>query len=158
MQKITPFLWYDNDAEEALNFYTSIFKNAKIGNIQRYGKGSPMPEGLLFTATFQLEGEEFMAMNAGPHFKFTEAVSLFVKCKDQAEVDFFWDKFISHGGQESMCGWLKDKYGLSWQIVPDRLGELLWSKDPAKSGRAMQAMFKMKKIDVAALEKAYNGE
>ena len=158
MQKITTFLWYDNNAEEALNFYTSIFKNAKIGKIQRYGKGAPMPEGLFFTASFELEGQEFMAMNAGPHFKFTEAISLMVKCKDQAEVDFFWEAFISQGGQESQCGWLKDKYGLSWQIIPDGLWETVWGKDAAGAGRAMQAMMQMKKIDVAKLEKAYKGE
>ncbi|MBK7873075.1 MAG: VOC family protein [Saprospiraceae bacterium] len=147
MQKITPFLWFDNNAEEAMNFYTSIFKNAKIGNVMRH-------EGKVMTATFELEGQEFMVLNAGPQFKFTEAISFFVKCENQEEVDYFWNKLTADGGEESMCGWLKDKYGLSWQIIPNILGELLQNQDPAKAGRAMQAMLQMRKIDIAKLKEA----
>ena len=153
MQKITPFLWFDNNAEEALNFYTSIFKNSKVKNISRLGEG-----GSIVMATFELEGQEFMALNAGPQFKFNEAVSFFVKCKTQEEVDYFWGKLIEGGGQESMCGWLKDKFGLSWQIVPNALGELMGDKDPVKAQRVMQAMLKMRKIDVKLLQDAYNGQ
>lgn len=147
MQKITPFLWFDNNAEEAMNFYTSIFKNAKIGNVMRH-------EGKVMTATFELEGQEFMVLNAGPQFKFTEAISFFVKCENQEEVDYFWNKLTADGGEESMCGWLKDKYGLSWQIIPNILGQLLQNQDPAKAGRAMQAMLQMRKIDIAKLKEA----
>ncbi|MEP7259394.1 MAG: VOC family protein [Flavitalea sp.] len=147
MQKITPFLWFDNNAEEAMNFYTSIFKSAKIGNISRIGGGQ------LMTATFYLEGQEFMVLNGGPMFHFTEAISLFVKCETQEEVDHFWEK-LSEGGEKSRCGWLKDKYGLSWQIVPNILGELLNSKDTGVSGKVMQAMLKMSKLDIAELKAA----
>jgi predicted 3-demethylubiquinone-9 3-methyltransferase (glyoxalase superfamily) len=157
MQKIVPFLWFDNNGEEALNLYTSLFPDARIGTIQRYGKGAPMPEGTMFTATFYLAGQEFMAINGGPMFHFTEAVSLFVKCADQAEIDHYWNKFLESGGQEQMCGWLKDKYGLSWQIIPENLGDLLYSTDPQASQRAMQAMLQMKRLDIAALVAAAKG-
>lgn len=155
-QKITPFLWFDDNAEEALNFYTSIFKNSKIVNQHRWGDGGPVPKGTLMTATFQLEGQEFMALNAGPVFKFTEAISFFVKCETQEEVDEFWEKLTEGGGKESQCGWLKDKYGLSWQIIPNILGELLYDKDPKKANNVMQAMLKMKKIDIKTLQQAYD--
>ncbi|MGZ5188767.1 MAG: VOC family protein [Bacteroidia bacterium] len=152
MQKITPFLWFDNNCEEAMNFYTSVFKNSKIHNIQRG------PDGKAFTGTFNLDGQEFMALNAGPTFKFNEAVSFFVNCKDQEEVDYYWDKLTADGGEESRCGWLKDKFGLSWQIVPEALGRYLSDPDPKKANNAMQAMLKMNKIIVADLENAYNQE
>ena len=157
MQKITPFLWFDNQAEEAVKFYTSIFKNSKIGNIARYGEAGPGPKGSVMTVEFQLEGQEFVALNGGPHFKFTEAISFVVNCKTQAEVDKFWKK-LSAGGKEVQCGWLKDKYGLSWQIVPTILGELVSDKDAAKSHRVMQAMLKMVKLDIKKLKDAYAGK
>ena len=156
MQKITPFLWFDGQAEEAMKFYASIFKNSKIGNVSRYGKGGPGPEGAVMTATFELEGQKFMALNGGPLFKFNEAISLFVDCETQGEVDELWEK-LSAGGQKSRCGWLKDKFGVSWQIIPRALGELLGDKDPKKSSRVMQAMLKMDKIDIAGLKQAYEG-
>ena len=151
MKKITPFLWFDTQAEEAMNFYVSVFKNSKVGSVQRNG-----PDGPVFTVTFELEGQEFMALNAGPHHKFNEAISFFVDCKTQAEVDELWNKLTADGGEESMCGWLKDKYGLSWQIIPSALGEMLGDKDPEKAQRVMQAMLEMHKIDVKTLEQAYN--
>ena len=154
MQKITPFLWFDGNAEEAMNYYTSIFKNSKILNVSRYGPGMPIPEGTVMTATFLLEGQEFMVLNGGPLFKFTEAISFFIKCATQEEVDMYWNKLIADGGQESQCGWLKDKFGLSWQVIPDALGELLGHKDRAKAQRALQAMLKMKKIDIKTLQEA----
>jgi len=154
MQKITPFLWFDGKAEEAMNFYTSIFKNSKIGRITRYGDGGPGPKGTVMSATFQLDGQEFMALNGGPQFKFTEAISFFVNCETQEEVDELWEK-LSAGGQKSRCGWLKDKYGLSWQIIPSALGEMLGDKDPEKSRRVMKAMLQMDKIDIKGLEQAY---
>ena len=154
MQKITPFLWFNDQAEEAMNFYTSIFKNSKIGSISRYGEGGPGQPGSVMTATFELDGQEFMALNGGPLFAFTEAISLFVNCETQAEVDELWEK-LTEGGEESQCGWLKDKYGLSWQIVPSVLGELLNDPDAEKAGRVMNAMFQMKKIDIAGLRSAY---
>ena len=160
MQKITPFLWFDNQAEEAVNFYTSIFKNSKISSITRYdeegAKASGRAKGTVMTASFQIEGQEFTALNGGPHFKFTEAISFVVNCESQEEVDYYWDK-LSAGGDEQaqQCGWLKDKYGVSWQIVPTALGELLNGPDPAKSQRAMAAMLKMKKIDIKELRQAY---
>jgi predicted 3-demethylubiquinone-9 3-methyltransferase (glyoxalase superfamily) len=157
MQKITPFLWFDGNAEEAMNFYTSIFKNSKVINVSQYGDGAPLPKGTVMSATFQLEGQEFMALNGGPMFKFTEAISFFVKCKTQEEVDEFWDK-LSAGGQKSRCGWLKDKYGVSWQIIPDALGEMLGDKDPGKSKRVMMAMLQMSKINIALLRKAYDNK
>jgi predicted 3-demethylubiquinone-9 3-methyltransferase (glyoxalase superfamily) len=154
MQKIAPFLWFDDKAEEAMNFYVSIFKNSKIVSVTRYGVGGPGPQGTVMTARFQLDGQEFMALNGGPHFKFTEAISLFVNCETQQEVDELWEK-LSEGGQKSRCGWLKDKYGLSWQIVPSVLGEMLRDKDAEKSKRVMMAMLQMDKIDIGTLKQAY---
>ena len=154
MQKITPFLWFDGNAEEAMNFYTSIFKNSKIGRITRYGDAGPGPKGTVMSATFQLDGQEFMALNGGPQFKFTEAISFFVNCETQEEVDELWEK-LSDGGQKSRCGWLKDKYGLSWQIIPSALGKMLGDKDPEKSQRVMKAILQMDKIDIKRLEQAY---
>ena len=151
MQKITPFLWFDNDAGEAVEYYTSVFKDSKVIN------SSPGPDGKVFTATFELNGQEFMALNAGPQFRFNEAVSFMVSVESQEEVDYYWQKLTADGGEESQCGWLKDKFGLSWQIVPTALGELLGSADREKAGRAMQAMLKMKKLDIAALKAAYEG-
>jgi len=154
MQKITPFLWFNDQAEEAMHFYTSIFKNSKVGQISRYGKGGPGPEGKVMSATFQLEGQEFMALNGGPLFKFTEAISFFVNCETQEEVDELWEK-LSAGGEKSRCGWLKDKYGLSWQIIPSALSQMLQDKDPERSKRVMQAMLKMSKIEIKDLQQAY---
>jgi predicted 3-demethylubiquinone-9 3-methyltransferase (glyoxalase superfamily) len=158
MQKITPCLWFDNQAEEAANFYVSIFKNSKIGSVARYGeegaKVSGRPKGTVMTVTLQLDGQEFMALNGGPMFKFTEAVSFIVNCETQQEVDEFWEK-LSKGGEEGPCGWLKDKYGLSWQIVPSVLGEMMQDKYPEKSERVMKAMLQMKKLDIKSLEQAY---
>jgi predicted 3-demethylubiquinone-9 3-methyltransferase (glyoxalase superfamily) len=156
MQKITPFLWFNGQAEEAVNFYVSIFKNSKAGSIQRYGDGGPGPKGTVMSATFQLEGQDFYALNGGPQFSFTPAISFFVNCETQQEVDELWEK-LSQGGEKGRCGWLKDKFGLSWQIIPSTLGKLLQGKDPEKSKRAMQAMMKMDKIDIAGLQKAYDG-
>ena len=155
MQKITPFLWFDGKAEEAIKLYTSVFKNSKIVNISYWAEGSPFPKGQVMNGVFELDGQRFYAFDAGPQFKFTEAISFFVNCETQEEIDYFWNKLTAGGGQESMCGWLKDKFGLSWQIVPPVLGELLGDKDPAKAGRVMQAMMKMKKIIIADLKKAY---
>lgn len=157
MSKITPFLWFDNQAEEAMNFYVSLFKNSKVLNVNRYGEGAPIPAGTVMSATFELDGQPIMALNAGPQFKFNEAVSFYVDCEDQAEVDKFWNALTANGGEEGMCGWLKDKFGLSWQIVPRALGEMLGDPDPNKSRRTMEAMLKMKKIDVPTLQKAANG-
>ncbi len=154
MQKITPFLWFDGKAEEAMNFYTSIFKNSKIGRITRYGDAGPGPKGAVMSATFQLDGQEFMALNGGPQFKFTEAISFFVNCETQEEVDELWEK-LSDGGQKSRCGWLKDKYGLSWQIIPSALGKMLGDKYPEKSQRVMKAMLQMDKIDIRRLQEAH---
>jgi predicted 3-demethylubiquinone-9 3-methyltransferase (glyoxalase superfamily) len=154
MQKITPFLWFDNQAEEAAKFYTSIFKNSKISSISHYGEVGPGPKGSVMVVTFELAGEEFMALNGGPLFKFTEAVSLSVNCETQEEVDELWEK-LSEGGEKGRCGWLKDKYGLSWQINPTVLGEMLSDKDAEKSNRVMQAMLQMDKIDIGKLEQAY---
>ncbi len=148
MKKITPFLWFDKQAEEAMNFYISIFKNSKILNV------SPGPNGTVTSASFQLEGQEFMAFNAGPQFKFTEAISFFVDCKTQEEVDELWEK-LSEGGEKGRCGWLKDKFGLSWQIIPSALGELLGDKDAAKAKRVMEAMLQMNKIDIQTLRQAH---
>lgn len=156
MPKITPFLWFDNQAEEAAKFYTSVFKNSKMGEVRRYGDAGPGPKGSVMTASFSIEGVEFTALNAGPLFKFNESVSFVVHCKTQAEVDEYWSKLTADGGQESQCGWLKDKFGLSWQITPDRLLELISDKDVAKSQRAMQAMMQMQKIDIAKIEQAAN--
>ena len=153
-QKITPFLWFDNQAEEAMNFYVSIFKNSKVISVGRYGEAGPGPKGTVMTASFELEGQEFMALNGGPEYKFTEAISFFVNCETQEEVDKLWEK-LSEGGEKGPCGWLKDKYGVSWQIVPTVLGEMLSDPDPEKSKRVMQAMLQMKKIDINALRQAY---
>src|SRR5881397_138995 len=152
MQKITPFLWFDSQAEEAVKFYTSIFKNSKIGKIARYGEEgeqvSGRPAGSVMTVEFQLEGQEFVALNGGPHFKFTEAISFVVSCQNQEEVDYFWDKLTADGGKPGQCGWLKDKFGVSWQIVPSALPELLQNKDPEKSKRVMKALMQMHKLDI----------
>jgi len=156
MQKITPFLWFDNQAEEAMNYYVSVFKNSKVLNVSRYGDAGPGPTGTVMVAAFELDGQVFTALNGGPLFKFTEAISFVINCKTQEEVDHYWEK-LTEGGQESQCGWLKDKYGLSWQVVPTTLGELMSDKDPEKSKRVMQAMLKMKKIIIADLKKAHEG-
>jgi len=158
MQKITPFLWFDNQAEEAVNFYVSVFKNSKVGTVARYGDSGPGPKGSVMTIAFELDGQNFTALNGGPHFKFTEAISLVVNCADQEEVDYFWEKLTADGGQEVQCGWLKDKYGLSWQVVPKILPELVQSGDPKKSERVMKALMQMKKLDVAKLKEAAEQE
>ena len=155
-QKITTFLWFDNNAEEAMNFYVTIFKNSKILGVTRYGDAGPGPKGTVMTGTFQLEGQQFMALNGGPHFKFTEAISLFVNCDTQEEVDDLWKKLTAGGGAPSQCGWLKDKFGLSWQIIPSALMELMGDKDPARSKRVMEAMLQMTKIDINKLMQAYD--
>jgi len=155
MQKITPFLWFDDKAEEAMNFYVSIFKNSKVGRVTRYGEAGPGPKGTVMSATFQLEGQEFFALNGGPLFSFTPAISFFVNCETQQEVDELW-KRLSAGGKEERCGWLKDKYGLSWQIVPSILGQLLHDKDATKAQRVMQVMLQMNKIDIEGLKQAYD--
>jgi predicted 3-demethylubiquinone-9 3-methyltransferase (glyoxalase superfamily) len=155
-QRITPFLWFDANAEPAANFYVSIFKNSRILDVARFGEAGPGPKGSAMTVQFQLDGQEFIALNGGPQFKFTEAISLLVNCETQQEVDEYWSK-LTAGGQESQCGWLKDKFGLSWQVVPGALTRMLQDKDPEKSKRVMQAMLQMKKIDVARLEQAYRG-
>lgn len=151
MQKITPFLWFDNNAEEAINFYTSLFKDASTGNL------SKTPDGNFLTGTFRLFNQEYMVINGGPVFKFNESISFFVDCENQEEVDYYWNAFIEGGGKESQCGWLKDKFGLSWQIIPRQLMEMMNDKDRAKAKRVMDAMMKMVKIDVKKLEEAYNG-
>src|SRR2546422_3615202 len=160
--KITPFLWFDDKAEEAVNFYVSIFNNSKIGSITRYGdeaaEVSGRPKGTVMTVAFQLEGQEFMALNGGPHFKFTEAISFVVKCETQEEVDDLWEKLSEGGGEKIQCGWLKDKYGVSWQIVPTILGEMISDPNRAKSQRVMEAMLKMKKIEIEGLKRAYSGQ
>ena len=153
MQKITPFLWFDTQAEEAAKFYASVFPNSKILKTARYGEAGPGPKGSVMTVEFELDGQRMIALNGGPPFKFTEAISLVVDCKDQKEVDHYWNRLLQ-GGKESQCGWLKDRYGLSWQIVPTVLGELLSAPDAKKAKRVMEAMLKMKKIDIAALKSA----
>ena len=157
MQKITPFLWFDNNAEDAVNFYTSIFKDSKITNMSRYSEAGPGPAGSVMVANFTLNGQEFLALNGGPVYKFTEAVSFVVNCEGQEEVDYYWDK-LSEGGTPNICGWLKDKFGLSWQIVPTVMGKLMSNPDPAKAKRIAEAMYKMTKIIIADLEKARDGE
>jgi predicted 3-demethylubiquinone-9 3-methyltransferase (glyoxalase superfamily) len=154
MQKITPNLWFDTEAEEAAEFYTSIFKDSKITSVRHYGESAPRPAGMVMTVEFQLQGQSFTALNGGPDFKFNEAVSLLVDCADQHEVDELWAK-LGEGGEEGPCGWLKDRYGLSWQIIPTRLTELLQDDDAQRANRVMQAMLQMGKIDIASLEKAY---
>ena len=153
MQKITPFLWFDGKAEEAANFYVSVFKNSKVLGVGRYGDTGPGPKGSVMSVTFQLDGQDFFALNGGPHFTFTPAISFFVNCQTQEEVDDLWEK-LSAGGAKNRCGWLTDKYGLSWQIIPSILSELLQSKDAGKSNRAMKAMMQMSKIDIKALQQA----
>jgi predicted 3-demethylubiquinone-9 3-methyltransferase (glyoxalase superfamily) len=154
MQKITPFLWFEDQAEEAVNFYTSIFKNSRILNVARYSEAGPGPAGSVMTATFELEGQEFTALNGGPQYKFTEAISFVVNCKTQKEVDELWEK-LTAGGEEGPCGWLKDKFGVSWQIVPTALGEMLSDPNPVKAQRVAEAMFKMKKLEIPVLRQAY---
>jgi predicted 3-demethylubiquinone-9 3-methyltransferase (glyoxalase superfamily) len=150
MKKITPFLWFDTQAEEAMNFYVSVFKNARVLGV------TPGPNGIAQSVNFELEGQEFIGLNAGPQFKFNEAISFLVDCETQAEVDALWNKLTADGGEESMCGWLKDKYGLSWQIIPNALGRLLSDPDPEKAGRVLQAMLKMNKIDIQVLQDAHD--
>ena len=154
MQKITPFLWFDNQAEEAVSLYTSVFKNSKVLSITRYGEAGPAPAGTVMTVTFELEGQEFMALNGGPEFTFSPAISFFVNCETQQEVDELWEK-LSEGGEKGQCGWIRDKYGVSWQIVPRALGEMLQDKDAEKSKRVMEALLKMSKIDIRTLKQAY---
>ncbi|HSO75506.1 MAG TPA: VOC family protein [Blastocatellia bacterium] len=156
MKKIAPFLWFDNNAEEAMHFYVSIFKNSEVLSVTRYGEAGPGPTGTVMTATFQLDGLELIALNGGPHFKFTEAISLSVNCETQEEVDELWEK-LSEGGEKGRCGWLKDKYGLSWQVNPTVLGEMLKDNDPEKAKRVMAAMLLMDKIDIETLKQAYEG-
>ena len=157
MQKITPFLWFNDQAEEAMNFYTSIFKNSKVLSVSRYGEAGPAPAGTVMVASFEVEGQKFMALNGGPGFAFTEAISFFVNCETQEEVDYFWERLLE-GGTPSRCGWLKDKFGLSWQIIPTILGELLADKDAEKSKRVMQAMLQMVKLDIEGLKRAAAGK
>jgi predicted 3-demethylubiquinone-9 3-methyltransferase (glyoxalase superfamily) len=154
MQKITPFLWFDGNAEEAMNHYVSTFRNSRVVRVSRYGDAGPGPKGSVMSATFELEGQQFYALNGGPHFKFTPAISLYVDCETQEEVDDLWTKLSADPSAEQ-CGWLKDRYGLSWQIIPSILGKLLGDKNPARSQAVMQAMLTMKKIDIARLKQAY---
>jgi len=156
-QKITPFLWFDNKAEEAAKFYTSIFKNSKIVSISRYGEAGPGPKGTAMSVSFLLDGQEFNALNGGPDYTFTPAISFFVSCKTQEEVDDFWQK-LSRGGKKLQCGWLTDKYGVTWQIVPDALGKMLGDKNPKKSSNVVRAMLKMRKLDIKKLKQAYDRE
>ena len=158
MQKITPFLWFDGKTEEAIKLYTSLFKNSKIIDITHWAEGSPFPKNQVMTGVFELDGQRFYAFDAGPQFKFTEAISFFVNCETQEEIDHFWNGLTKDGGQESMCGWVKDKFGVSWQIVPPILPEMLKDKDKARAGRVMQAMMQMRKIVIADLQKAYDGK
>ena len=155
MQRITPFLWFDGNAEEAAKFYTSIFDRSKITSVSHYGDAGPLPKGTVMVVHFELDGEELMALNGGPEFKFNEALSLVVNCKNQKEVDYYWEKLTADGGQEVECGWLKDRFGLFWQVTPTVLPEMLADENPKKANNVMKAMLKMKKIDIAALERAY---
>lgn len=157
MQKITTFLWFDDKAEEAVNLYVSLFKNSKIETISYYGEPAPRPKGTVLTVVFQLDGQQFMALNGGPHYSFTPAISLLVNCETQEEVDRLWDKLLE-GGKPSRCGWLQDRYGLSWQIVPTILGKLMSDPDRKKADRVMQAMLKMDKLNIKGLEQAYKGD
>lgn len=157
-QKITPFLWFDNQAEAAATFYTSVFRNSKVGNMSRYGDDSPGPKGSVMVVPFEIEGQAFLALNGGPQFKFTPAVSFVVSCDDQQEIDALWQKLTGDGGKEIECGWLTDKYGLSWQIVPAVFEKMMQDMDSNKTRRVMQAMMKMKKMDIQKLEEAYAGE
>ena len=156
MQKVTTFLWFDSQAEEAAVFYTSVFKNSRVLEVSRYGEGAPIAAGTAMTVRFELDGQEFIALNGGPHHKFTDAISLYVDCEDQAEADYFWDRLVD-GGEPSQCGWLKDRYGLSWQIIPREMQSLLADPDPAKAQRTMQAMLTMTRIDLEALRRAHAG-
>jgi predicted 3-demethylubiquinone-9 3-methyltransferase (glyoxalase superfamily) len=156
MQKITPFLWFDNNAEEAMNFYVSIFKNSKVGTIVRYGDGGPGPKGSVMTVTFQLGGQDFYALNGGPHYKFTPAISFFVNCETQPEIDELWEKLKSGGGEEMQCGWVKDRFGVCWQIVPAVLNKLLHGENAQKSANVLKAMMKMVKLDIQKLQQAYD--
>ena len=155
MQKITPFLWFDGNAEEAMNFYVSVFKNSRVVSVTRYGDAGPGPKGTVMTGIFQLEGQEFYALNGGPQYKFTPAISMFIKCETQQEIDELWEK-LSKGGRTDQCGWLQDRFGLSWQVVPRILGELLHDKDPQKSQRVMKAMLQMTKLDITRLKEAHD--
>ncbi|MEA2498248.1 MAG: hypothetical protein QOH26_653 [Actinomycetota bacterium] len=157
MQKIVPNLWFDTEAEDAANFYVSIFKDSEISDISRYGEAGPRPAGTVLTVAFRLRGQDFTAINGGPEFKFDEAISFLVNCESQDEVDEYWERLTADGGEEGQCGWLKDKFGLSWQIIPTRLQELLTNEDSDKANRAMQAMLQMKKIDIAQMEAAAEG-
>lgn len=157
-QKIVPCLWFNDNGEEAMGYYLSIFKDSKKGRILRYGAGFPLPEGTLLTGQFWLNGQEFTVLNGGPHFKFTEAVSFEIRCADQAEVDYYWDALTANGGQEGVCSWLKDKYGLSWQVVPSEVLDMFADPDREKAGRAMQSMMTMKKLDLATIRAAFEGK
>ena len=156
MQKITPFLWFDSNVEEAVNFYVSVFKNSKVLKVARYSDAGPGPKGSVMTVEFELDGLEFVALNAGPTFKFTEAISFVVDCETQEEVDYYWER-LSEGGEKSHCGWLKDKFGLSWQVTPTILGKLMTDKDPEKAKRVMETMLQMDKLDIEPLQRAYEG-
>lgn len=156
MQKITPCLWFNGRVEEALDLYTSVFKNGKVTTVSHYGEGAPMPAGSILTAVFEIEGQKFMILNGGPHFTPNEAISFCIECKDQEEIDYYWNSLTANGGAESMCGWLKDPFGISWQVVPKDLGELLNQKDPKKSQSIMNALMQMKKLDIAKLKAAAN--
>ena len=156
MQRITPFLWFDNNAEEAMNFYVSVFKNSRVRRVVRYGEAGPGPAGTVMTVEFELDGQEFVGLNGGPRFKFTEAVSFTVRCDTQEEIDYYWAK-LSEGGVTSRCGWLKDKFGLWWQVEPAILGDMMADKDPEKAKRVMEAMLKVDKIDIEPLKRAYEG-
>jgi len=156
MRRISPFLWFDTQAEDAAKHYVAIFKNSRIVHVSRYGEAGPGPKGGVMTVAFELEGQPFIALNGGPHFTFNESISFSIECETQEEVDYFWSR-LTDGGTESMCGWLKDKFGLSWQVNPKILGQMLSDQDPARSKRTMEAMLKMKKIDIPALQKAYAG-
>ena len=157
MQKITPFLWFDDNAEEAANFYVSVFKNSKLLNVSRYGDAGPGPQGTVMTVQFEIDGLGFVALNAGPRFKFTEAISFVVNCETQEEVDYYWER-LSEGGEKSRCGWLKDQFGLSWQVTPTILDKLMADKDPVKSQRVMERMLQMDKLDIEPLQRAYEGQ
>ena len=157
-QPFTTCLWFDTQAEAAATYYTSIFKDSRLGNVSRYGEAGPRPAGMVITAEFELNGQQFLALNGGPEYTFTEAISFQIPCADQDEVDYYWERLTADGGQEGPCGWLKDKFGVSWQVVPTVLSTLLGDSDPEKSGRATKAMLSMGKLDIAALERAHAGE
>ena len=156
MEKITPCLWFNGRVEEALDFYTSVFKNSKVKEVSYYGENMPMPAGSIMTASFEMEGQKFMILNGGPHFTHSEAISFVISCKDQLEIDYYWDRLTSNGGQESMCGWLKDPYGISWQVVPEEMGSLV-KNSGSNAGKVMQALMQMKKLDLNRLREAAKG-